>query len=557
MNNLRVSKLIIFFIFLVFLSIFMALASIYPIISSELETTDIITSSFNLTPLETFRYGLGSFSGGETVYVSAIKSPNLSINFSILTYNGLEYSDNSATNLEYSFDASANYYEALFFSQSDEFIEIQFEVRVQKNKISFPFESLNNIAKGLFLSGITSLFLIILNSYFCSFSDNKTTGKTDPPFTRRSKWIAVFLLLLSLIFWFSLIANNSNSYATFENWYTDHARHPYSSTLFTKFGLSIFNTSLEDLSNIDTSYYKFVTWPQMPHLYPVGSFLLFLPFAFLLQNAVNHILVYKMEIFVFLIFSHAGLYFFLKQFWKKNSFLLLKLIGIYAIYIPLIVYSANGMFDAIPFFFSLISLNLFIAKRYDYFLFFIAISSIFKYQPLLFLFPLIVIALIKLYNKHSILVMFKNKKVLVAIFLIATSIYTALLSLPFLIESNNLSIMNGITAFSLHSQIPWLLQSLAVLLTLAITVVFSIYMINKNPIISLSSLFILIPSFFLGYFQIWYLPFFLVYSLIPQKKRDVELTLIWLIFMIGMLSFGASSFNPINVINGWSQVLGL
>ncbi|MCJ7713742.1 hypothetical protein MUO66_04720, partial [Candidatus Bathyarchaeota archaeon] len=321
MNTLRVSKLIIFFILLVFLSIFMALASIFPLISPELETNVVITSSFNLTSLETFRYGLGSFSGEETVYISAIKYPKLSLYFSILTYNGLEYSDNSTNDIEYSFDASANYYEALFFSQSDEFIEIQFEVSVQKNNISFPFESLNNIAKGLFLSSITSLFLIILNSYFCSFSDNKTTGKNDPPFTRRNKWVVIFLILLSLVFWFSLITINSNSHATFENWYTDHARHPYSSSLFTKFGLSIFNTPLEDLANIDNSYYKFVTWPQMPHLYPVGSFLLFLPFAFLLQNAVDQILVYKMEIFVFLIFSHTGLYFFLKPFWKKNSFL--------------------------------------------------------------------------------------------------------------------------------------------------------------------------------------------------------------------------------------------
>ena len=557
MNTLRVSKLIIFFIFLVFLSIFMALASIYPFISPEFETNIVVANSINLTSLETFRYGLGSFNGEETVYVSAIKSPKVSLNFSILTYNGLEYSDNSANDIEYSFNANANYYEAMFFSQSDEFIEILFEVAVQKNKISFPFGSLNTIAKGLFLSSITSLFLIILNSYFFSFSDNKTTGKNDSTFTARSKWIVVFLLLLSLIFWFSLITINTNSHATFENWYTDHARHPYSSSLFTKFGLSIFNTPLEDLANIDTSFYKFVTWPQMPHLYPVGSFLLFLPFAFLLQNAVDQILVYKMEIFFFLIFSHASLYFFLKQFLKKNSFLLLKLIGIYAIYIPLIVYSANGMFDAIPFFFSLISLNLFLAKRYDYFLFFIAISSFFKYQPLLFLFPLIVIALIKLYNEYSISVIFKNKKVLVAIFLIATSIFSALLSLPLLIESNNLSVMNGITAFSIHSQIPWLFQSLAVLLTLTITVVFSIYMLDKNPIISLLSLFILVPSFFLQYFQIWYLPFLFLYSIIPQKKRDVELTLFWLLFLMGMLSFGASSFNSMNVINSWNQVLGL
>ena len=535
----------------------MALASIFPYTSSDFETFVVKNHSFNLTSLETIRYGLGSFRGDEIVYISIVKYPVVSLNFSILTYNGLEYSDYSANDIEYSFNTTANYYEALFFSQSDELIEIHFEVSVKKNNISFPLISINNFAKGLFLLSIFSLFFIIVKSFFNPSPDNATIESVDPPLSHRNKWILFFLILLSLVFWFSLILINTNSNASFENWYTDHARHPYSSSLFTKFGLSIFNTPLGDLASLDSSYYKFVTWPQMPHLYPVGSFLLFLPFAFLLQTAVNQILVYKLEIFVFLIFSHSSLYFFLKKFWNKNSFLLLRLIGIYSIYIPLIVYSANGMFDAVPFFFSLIALNMFLLKRYDNFLFFIAISSIFKYQPLLFLFPLIIIAFVNLYKKNSITKILKNRKVTVSLFLLATSFFTAFLSLPFLMESNNLSIMNGLTAFSLHSQIPWLFQSLAVLFTLTITLFFSIYMLDKNPIISLLSLFILLPSFFLQYFQIWYLPFLFLYSLIPQKKRDVELTLIWLFFMMGMLSFGALSFNPLNVINGWSQILGL
>ena len=557
MKILKNSKLFILLMFLLCFSVFMALTSIFPFTSSEFETFIVKTKSFNLTSLETIRYGLGSFRGDETVYVSIVKFPMTILNFSILTYNGLEYSDYSANDIEYSFNTTANYYEALFFSQSEELIEIHFEVSVKNNNISFPFLSINNFAKGLFLLSIFSLFFIIVNSFFNSSSDNVTIENMDPPLSHRNKRIVLFLLLLSLIFWISLIITNTNSHASFENWYTDHARHPYSSSLFTKFGLSIFNTPLGDLASIDSSYYKFVTWPQMPHLYPAGSFLLFLPFAFLLQNAANQILVYKLEIFVFLIFSHSSLYFFLKKFWNKNSFLLLRLIGIYSIYIPLIVYSANGMFDSVPFFFSLIALNMFLSKRYDNFLFFIAISSIFKYQPLLFLFPLIIIALLNLSKKNSITKILKNRKVTVSIFLMATSFFTAFLSLPFLMESNNLSIMNGLTAFNLHSQIPWLFQSLAVLLTLTITLFFSLYMLGKNPIISLLSLFILLPSFFLQYFQIWYLPFLFLYSLIPQKKRDVELTLIWLFFMMGMLSFGALSFNPLNVINGWSQILGL
>ena len=557
MNVLKNSKLVVFLIFLLFLSVFMALASIFPSTSSEFDTTVVRNKSFNITSLETIRYGLGSFRGDETVYISVIKFPRVSLNFSILTYDGLEYSDYSDNAIEYSFNTTANYYEALFFSRSNELIEIHFEVSVKKNNISFPLVSINNIAKGLFLLTIFSLFFIILSSLYYASSNNAIQEKMDPSLSHRNKRILFFLLLLSLIFWFSLITINTNSHGSFENWYTDHARHPYSSILFTKFGLSIFNTPLGDLASVDDSYYKFVTWPQMPHLYPAGSFLLFLPFALLLQNAVNQILVYKLEISVFLIFSHSSLYLFLKKFWNKNSSLLLRLIGIYSIYIPLIVYSANGMFDAVPLFFSLIAINMFIIKRYDNFLFFISISSIFKYQPLLFLFPLIIIALIHLCKKKSLKPILKNRKIPAAIFLIATSISTAFLSLPFLMDSNNILIMNGLNVFSLHSQIPWLFQALAVLLTLTITVFFSIYMLDKNPIISLFSLFILLPAFFLQYFQIWYLPFVFLYSLIPQKKREVDLTLIWLLFIMGMLSFGALSFNPLNVINGWNQVLGL
>jgi hypothetical protein len=556
MCRFKVSKTLLFCILLIWLSVLLALISIFPIVTPDLKTNIVIEKSFNLTQSETLRYGLGSFSGGENVSVYVRKVPYFPLNFSIITYSNIFYSNSKNADIVFSFVADTNYYEALFFSSSNEIITIQFEVSVEQNQIYFPFTSFNIVAKVMFLSSIVSVFLIILKSNFLSSSKYALVEKKTRRLTHRSNWMLIFLILLSLSFWFAVILINTNSHASFENWYTDHARHPYSSTLFTEYGFSIFNTPLGDLANIDASYYKFVTWPQMPHLYPLGSVLLFLPFAFLLQNGVNQILVFKMEIIVLLLFSHIGLYLFFKRFWNKKLFLLLKLIGIYAVYIPLIVYSANGMFDSIPFLFSLIAIDLFLTKKYDFFLFFIAISSIFKYQPLLFLFPLVIVALLKLLQKYSLKMIVKNKAVIAGIILMASTVFTAVLNAPFLFDSNNISVMNGINAFNLHSQIPWIVQSLAVLSTLTITLLFSIYFLDKNPIISLSSIFILIPSFFLIYFQIWYLPFFFVYSLIPWKKREVDLTLIWILFIVTMLSFGTLSFNPLNVLNGWIQVLG-
>ena len=103
----------------------------------------------------------------------------------------------------------------------------------------------------------------------------------------------------------------------------------------------------------------------MPHLYPIGSILLFLPFGAFLQNGVNPVLVYKLEIALFLVFAHLCLYFFLKVFLRKDMHLTWKLIGVYIAYLTLVIYAANGMFDSIAFFFALIAVTMFLSERYD------------------------------------------------------------------------------------------------------------------------------------------------------------------------------------------------
>jgi hypothetical protein len=295
----------------------------------------------------------------------------------------------------------------------------------------------------------------------------------------------------------------------------------------------------------------------MPHLYPLGSIFLFLPFGFLLQSGVGQVFVFKMEIAVFLLFSHVSLYYFLARFWTQKMFPLLKLVGIYTLYVPLIVYSANGMFDAVPFLFSLIALTLFMEGRYDYFLLFMALSLTFKYQPAIFLMPLIIMGALKLFERHGFSSIIRNKAAITATILAVISVFTAVLSAPFLIATKPEFMMNGINAFSSQSQMSWALQTFAVLLTLTVTLLFAVYIRNKNPLLSFSALFLLLPSFTMPFFQIWYVPFLFGYALIPQKKREMELTLVWLIFMTAMLSFGGVSFNPLNVVDGWKRVLGL
>ena len=557
MKQFKMSKIFLFGAMLVLaLSVVIAVVSLYPVAIDGTDTRVIIDASFNLTPLEMQRHGLGSFQGGENISISIRKAVNWPINFSILTYNGTFYSHMSTTDIEYSFAASADYYEAVFFTDANTANEIQFEVSVQKSKVLFPFSWLTTPAKILFFFSIGSVMLLLLKSALHGPSVLRADEHKGQFLSQKGRRILLILLLLSLAFWFFLLVVNTNPLASFEDWYTDHARHPYSSTLFTKVGFSVFDTPLGRLASGDSSYYKFVTWPEMPHLYPLGSILLFLPFGFLLQSGIDQVFVFKMEIAVFLLFSHVSLYYFLERFWKQKMFPFLKLLGIYAIYISLIVYSANGMFDAVPFLFSLIALNLYLDGRYDYFLLFVALSATFKYQPAIFMFPLIIMGVLKLFEQHGVSRIIRNKAVIAATALAVITGFTAVLSVPFLMETTPEFVMNGISAFSSHSQIPWALQLFVVLLTLAVTLLFAIYMRKKNLLLSLSAIFILLPSFTMPYFQFWYMPFLFGYALIPKQKREMEITILWLIFIVAVLSFGGVSFDPLKVLDGWKGVLG-
>lgn len=494
---------LLFAMLLLIASVVVAIVSLFPVFTGEKATRAVIDDCFGLTPSETRRQGLGSFRGGENISVHALSTTDRLVNLTVISYGGASYSPVSAVEIEFSFTAEPDYYEAIFAGSNTE-NDVLLKVFVEDSEALFPFAWLSIPAKiGFFISCFFVMLLLLKTAYTESFN----TQDGDEIFlSKKSRQTLLILLAASFLLWLAILTVNTNPLGTFENWYTDNARNSYSATLFTKVGFSIFDTPLGQLASVDSSYYKFVTWPEMPHLYPLGSVFLFLPFGFLLQEGVSQVLVFKMEIVLFLVFSHVGMYFFLKHFWTQRISLPLKLVGAYVIYVALIVCSANGMFDSVAFLLAMIGLSFFIAGRYDFFVLLIVGSAFLKYQAGMFLLPLLVVGLVRLLGNSGLSAVSKSKMVLAAVFPVGATAFTAFLSWSYVGSVRSEFVMNGVNAFSSHSQIPWMLQSLEVLLTLAITFVFAVYMFHKNSLLSLSAVFMLLPAFTLPYFQVWYLP---------------------------------------------------
>ncbi len=541
---------------LLVLSVALAVVSIYPVPNGQLQSSVLLDSNFHLSSLETRRQGLGSFHGGENLTVNVQGDPDFVKNVSIITYRAINFTYQSREDITFSFLAGADYYEAVFYCLPQTQGNVHLTVVINKPAVEYPWSMLGSPAKMLFAVSLSVIILVTLKTAISQNTKNPSSNVL-PSIGRTGRRRLIILLLVSLMVWFTLLAVNTNSLADFEGWYTDHARHSYTSTLFLDKGLAVFDTPLGVLSSSDGSYFKFVTWPEMPHLYPLGSILLFMPFGLMLQNGVDPSLVFKLEIALFIVAAHVCLYFFLKYFWKKPLDLPWKLIGVYIIYVSLVIFAANGMFDAVAFLFSLFGLIMFLTKRYDFFILLVGVSIIFKYQAGIFLLPLIIYALVELYRANKFSGLIRNKAVLAGAALAVASGFTAVLSAPYLMQTRPELIMNGINAFNSHSQIPWWLQTLAVMLTLGVTLVYAAYMYRRNSLLSLSAMFMLLPSFLMPYIQNWYLPFLFVYILVPQEKKELGATMIWLVFMVIMLSFGGSSFNPVLIFENLKTMLHL
>jgi hypothetical protein len=552
MKQPSATKMLFVAILFLILSLFLAVISLFPTYTGGTQSRVMINDTFTLNPNETYRQGLGSFRGGENVSF-LVQSPtafqkNFSIDFPNSTYllitSDSSYSASTKSNISYSFIADADYYDAVFTSSSLNSGLVHFQVSVQEPKVIFAYSWLTAASKIAFIGSLSAVMLLTLKITLSNSKFLKLESSSTQVLSKKNRQRLIALLSLSLIIWFCILAVNANPLATFENWYTDDGRHTYVSSLFLKDGFSVFSQPLGKLASADTASHSFVTWPEMPHLYPLGSILVFLPFGILLQNGFDSALIYKIEIAIFLVFATVCVYYFLKGLFSKDMALLLKLIGVYLIYVTLIVFAADGMFDSIAFLFSLFALSMFVIERYDYFFLLVMISTFFKYQAGIFLFPLILVGFVKLFQTNNHKSLLRNKTVVAGFIFGFVSIFTASLSAPYLIATGPQLIMNGINAFSSNIHIGWLTQSASILVTLTITIAYSIYMLNKNSLLSLSAIFLLFPSFMLPYFQDWYIPFIFVYTLIPQRKRELEVTILWLFFIIFVLTFAGGNYYP-------------
>ena len=151
MQQREVKKFLLFVtLLLLTLSVVLAVVSLYSVPTDENETRVIIDDSFRLTQQEVLRYGLGSFQEGANISVSVHKAASWPFNFSIQTYNGTQFSTNTTADIDYSFTAATDYYDAVFFNNSTYADEVHFTASVQKPKVFFPFSGLTTPAKILF-----------------------------------------------------------------------------------------------------------------------------------------------------------------------------------------------------------------------------------------------------------------------------------------------------------------------------------------------------------------------------------------------------------------------
>lgn len=506
----------------------------------------LIDDTFKLDPNEIRRHGLGALRAGDEVYITIRELNNFTVKCSVVTYEATIYERECAGYDKYVFTADYDYYEVVFYNSESTPRNINLSASLERGAERYPNSWLAIPAKLLFFTGWTLTVSILMWQVVKTPLERSNDRRNNSASRSTSNKKLIVLLLVSCIVWLSLLTTPKYSPMGLENWYTDHARHPYSAYLFAKYGFSVFDTPLGKLASIDNSFYKFVTWTEMPHLYPIGSIFIFLPFGLLLQSGVPSSVVFKMEIALFLIFAHVCIYYFIKHFSGKPLRRLVKYSGIYAFCFLLIMYSANGMFDAIPLLFSLMSVIEFVKNHYSKSVIYATVAAFFKYQAAIFLIPLTLIALIRLYKDVGLYDAAKKIWLPFTLILVSVEAYTTYLNIPFMMRARPELTMNGIYLFGPHAQIPWQTRFFAIFSTLAFAIIIVLYLLRKGGTISSLLLFYsFFPFFTMAYFQPWYFPYFYIYALIPERASLVNVVVLWLVVISLIISLGYCRYDPL------------
>jgi len=505
----------------------------------DIEKHVLIDDTFRLSPNEIRRHGLGALRAGDEICITVRELNNLTVNFSVVTYGRTIYERESTGYDETNFTADYDYYEVVFYNNASTSRNINLSASLERRAERYPNLWLVTPAKSVFFIGWTLTLLILVWRVVKTPLERSIVRCINAASRSISNKKLVILLLCSCCFWLSFLTLPGYSPWGLQNWYTDHARHPYSAYLFTKHGFSVFDTPLGKLASIDNSSYKFVTWTEMPHLYPIGSIFIFLPFGLLLQSGVPFSIVSKIEMALFLIFAHICIYHFTKHFSGKPLGRLVKYTGLCGFCFFLILYSANGMFDSIPLLFSLVSVIEFVKNHYSKSVIYAIVAASFKYQAAIVLAPLMLIALIRLYKDVGLCDIAKKTGLPFTLILVSVEAYTVYLNAPFIMRTRPELIMNSIYLFGPHAQLPWQTRFFAIFSTLALTLIIALHMLRKGGNINSSLLFYaLLPFFTMAYFQPWYFPYFYIYALIPERASQVNFVVLWLVAISLILSLG-------------------
>jgi len=541
------SKILLALTMLTFTSgVVLATISYIPTFGGGTEKHLLIDDTFNLDTNEIRRHGLGVLRAGDEVCITVWELNNFTVRYSVVTYGGTMYERGSAGYDKLTFTADYDYYEVVFCNNESTPRNINLLASLERRAERYPNLWLAVPAKLLFFIGWTLTVLVLMWRVVKTPLEGSIDGHNDSASRNIDNKKLVGLLLASCIFWLSLLTMPGYSPFGLENWYTDHARHSYSAYLFTKYGFSVFDTALGKLASIDNSFYKFVTWTDMPHLYPIGSIFIFLPFGLLLQSGVPYSLVFKMEMALFLIFAHICIYYFTKHFFGKPLRRFVNYFAVYFFCFLLILCSANGMFDAIPLFFSLISVIEFVENRYSKSVIYATVAAFFKYQVAIVLMPLTLIALMRLYKNVGLCGMAKKFGLPFTLILVSIEAYTAYLSIPFMMRARPELIMNRIYLFGPHAQLTWQTQFFAIFSTLALTIITVLYLLRRGGAISsLLLFFAFFPFFTMVYFQPWYFPYLYISVLIPKRASLVNVLVLWLVATSLIISSGFSLYNPL------------
>jgi len=541
------SKILLALTMLTFISgVVLAAISYIPTRGEGIEKHVLIDDAFKLDPNEIRRHGLGTLRAGDEVCITVWELNNFTVRYSVVTYGRTIYERESSGYNKITFTADYDYYEVVFYNNESTPRNINLSASLERGAEHYLNSWLVTPAKSLFFIGWTLTIIILVWRVVKKPLERSIDRRNNSASRSISNKNLVVLLLASCIFWLSLLTMPGYSPWGLENWYTDHARHPYSAYLFTKYEFSVFDTPLGKLASIDNSFYKFVTWPEMPHLYPIGSIFIFLPFGLLLQSGAPYSVLFKMEMALFLIFAHICIYYFTKNFSGKPLRRLVKYAGVYGFCFFLILYSVNGMFDAIPLLFSLISVIEFEKNRYSRSVIYGTVAAFFKYQAAIVLVPLMLIALIRLYKDVGLYDMARKIGLPFTLILVSVEAYTAYLNIPFMARARPELIMNSIYLFGPHAQLPWQTRFFAIFSTLALTMIIVLYLLRKGgQISSLLLFYAFLPFFTMAYFQPWYFPYFYIYALIPERTSLVNVVVLWLVATSLIISLGYFRYDPL------------